>query len=81
MRPCQFCGSEACEWNGPWQLGCTDCGYEMRELDELPLGMTWGHKPLVDAEMWRLTNEAIVGITKAGLQACAGVFVLVGRTA
>lgn len=27
-KPCEICGSFACEWEGNIQLGCTDCGYE-----------------------------------------------------
>jgi hypothetical protein len=27
-KPCQFCGSLACEWADDTQLGCTDCGYD-----------------------------------------------------
>ena len=81
MRPCQFCGSEACEWNGAIQLGCTDCGYDMADVDHIPLGMPYFEDPLVDADMWNLTNSAATELHKLAIQACAGVFVLVGRTA
>lgn len=30
---CQFCGSLACEWDGPEQLGCMDCGWEVPDRD------------------------------------------------
>lgn len=33
VRPCQLCGSTACEWaEDGTQLGCTDCGFETREF-------------------------------------------------
>lgn len=75
---CQFCGSFACEWDGPVQLGCTECGYDAPE--PYVSGVPSRRNSFVTREMRQLTDEAIAGITVATLQACAGVFVLVGST-
>ena len=80
MPLCQFCGSRACEWADDMQLGCSDCGYELPEGDD-PYAVPFFERPIIDNEVWALTNQA-----RDGIEACrqAGerfVFNLVCRTA